>query len=268
MENMERRIPALKRLTPAPKDLSLKNTPQKTLRKRAPFFFVAGVLIFLYGFFSGTFCTHAQNAASYELLRFPLWYPIDDLPSLQKTGGKGKKAYEPAIAELKALAPFMTEGLVYGWRFSYTPSDKLRAVPEFFEVQPIVRIDAHDERLSYTDAVFVPESNRLECWVEYRLSEAMRIRRLRWQSAAYPKIAGRGEAPISHGGDGIKEACRIALKNAVRSYAQSLLKNKPKEISGTVLLTDLPRYYIKSGKYCADLDFFLFVSKIDEYTQF
>ena len=225
-------------------------------------------MFFVCGFFPGTFCTHAQNVASYELLRFSLWYPIDDLPSLQKTDGKDKKAYEPAIAELKALAPFMTEGLVYGWRFSYTPSDKLRAAAEFFDVQPVVRIDALDERFSYTDAVLDPESNRLECWVEYRLTETMRRKRLRWQAASYPKISGRGEAPISAGGEGIKEACRMALKNAVRSYAQSLIKNKPKEISGTVLLTDLPRYYIKSGKYCADLDFFLLVSKIDEYTQF
>ena len=71
-----------------------------------------------------------------------------------------------------------------------------------------------------------------------------------------------------NGSAGIQEACRLALKDAIRNYARKLIKNKPKEIRGTVLATDLPRYYVDSGKYCADLDFFLFVSKIVEYTRF
>ncbi|WP_428770695.1 hypothetical protein V1L52_02335 [Treponema sp. HNW] len=219
------------------------------------------------GFLAAFSVLYAQNEAAYEILRFPLWFPVDNVPSLQKPLEKGDSIYTQAIEEIKALTPFMLEGLIYGWKFSYTPSDKLRGVSEFFSVEALIPI-ASDERLSFTDVHYRSEGARLECWAEYRLSPDMIHRRERYKTSAYRSIHGKGEAPLIDGGEGIKEACRQALKDAVRSYARTFVKNKPKEINGTVLLTDLPRYYIKSGKYRADLDFFLFVSKIEEYTQF
>ncbi|MGI5173273.1 hypothetical protein H0R92_06695 [Treponema sp. OMZ 840] len=226
------------------------------------------VLLILLCFFSaGGGILRAQNMLNSELLRFSLWFPYDNVPSLQKPLQAGDSVYAQAVEQIKMLTPFMLEGLVYGWKFVYTPSDKLRAVDEFFSVEPVIPVEI-DEKLTFTNAGYRAESSRVECWVEYRLTENMISRRKRWQTTSFPRIKGIGSDSIVNESDGIKEACRQALKNAVRSYAQSLLKNKPKEISGTVLLVDLPRYYIKSGKYYADLDFFLFVSKIEGYTQF
>lgn len=210
---------------------------------------------------------YAQNEASYEILRFPLWFPVDNVPSLQKPLEKGESVYTQAIEEIKNLTPFMLESLIYGWKFIYTPSDKLRGVSEYFSVEPAVPV-IPDERLTFTDAHLITEGAKLECWAEFRLSPDMIYRRERYKTSTYRSIHGQGEAPMIDGSEGIKEACRQALKDAVRSYARTFIKNKPKEITGTVVLTDLPRYYIKSGKYRADLDFFLILSKIERYTQF
>ena len=247
MDNMEKRVSKLKPLF-------------IFFARRAAFFAALFIL-------AGALYLNAQNVPSAELLRFPLWFPVDNVPALQKPLKKGDSIYTQAIEEIRALTPFMLEGLIYGWKFTYTPSDKLRGVDEYFSMEPLFPIES-DERLSFTDARHMAESARLECWVEYRMSPDMIRRRESWQSVQYRKIRGEGEAPIMLGGEGIRESCRQALKEAVRAYARSFIKNKPKEIAGTVLLTDFPRYYIKSGKYRTDLDFFLFVSRIEEYTRF
>lgn len=210
----------------------------------------------------------AQNDPSSNLLRFPLWFVIEEAPSVSTPRAPDEKIHANAVQNIKILAPFLIEGLVYGWRFSYTPSDKLRGVSEYFEMEPVITINPNDVALNYTDVRLSKDTKNLECWIEYNLTERMIAERKRWESGSYPRIQGQGADSIFNGTDGIKKACELALKSAVRNYARTLIKNKPKEIQGTVLLTDFPHYYIDSGKYTIDLDFFLFVSRIVEYTQF
>lgn len=224
-------------------------------------------LVFLFCM-GNTFVLLAQNDPSSNLLRFPLWFVMEEAPSIAPPLPSGENPYLPAIQNIKEITPFFVEGLVYGWSFSYTPSDQLRGVSEYFEMEPLFLISAEDERLRYTDPKLTQNATKLECWVEYDMTDRMVYERQKWESASYPRIHGQGADSVFNGTDGIKKACELALKNAVRSYMSSLIKNKPKEIEGTVLLTDLPRYYIDGGKYTTDLDFFLFVSKIVEYTQF
>ena len=41
--------------------------------------------------------------------------------------------YQYSVNEIKNLAPFVFEGIIHGWNFSYTPYDKTRQVDEYFE---------------------------------------------------------------------------------------------------------------------------------------
>ena len=41
--------------------------------------------------------------------------------------------YQYSVNEIKNLAPFVFEGIIHGWKFSYTPYDKTRQVNEYFE---------------------------------------------------------------------------------------------------------------------------------------
>ncbi len=210
----------------------------------------------------------SQNVESSSLLRFPLWFVMEESPSIVKEGIVTDSVFSPATSGIKTLSPFFIEGLVYGWEFSYTPSDNVRGVKEYFEMKSIITINNDDKNLRYTDSFVTSNASVVESWVEYDLTQRMIHERQRWHTASYPTIGGKGEASVFDGIMSVQYACEDAAKNAIRSYARNIVKNKPKEIQGKILLTDFPRYFIDAGKYVADLDFFLNVSKIVEYTTF
>ncbi len=213
-------------------------------------------------------CIFAQNNIASDLLRFPLWYVIDEEPLLFNNTQEPESELENAKNKLQELAPFFIDGLVYGWEFSYTPSDNVRGVSEYFELTPIVENSKDTYYYRFTDPNFQDDSSKIEVWVEYDLTPQMMLIRQRWHNAALPHISGSGKASVFNGANSIPEATKLAAKNAIREYARTLIKNKPKEINGQILLINLPRYYIDAGNYVTDLDFFLKVSKIVEYTKF
>ncbi len=215
-----------------------------------------------------SFSCYSQNIVNSPLLRFPIWFVLDESPSLSSPLVQGESVFSPATESIRDLSPFFVEALVYGWEFSYTPYDAVRGVNEYFEIKNIISIDAGDPNLHYTDSVVADDTTIVESWIEYELTKRMVYERHRWHSASYPSIKGKGEGSVFDGTEGVKDACEDAAKEAIRSYARDIIKNKPKEITGKVLLTDFPRYYIDAGKYVADLDFFLNVSTIVEYTTF
>ncbi len=209
-----------------------------------------------------------QNIASSALLRFPLWYVLEESPLNARPLKDNENEFFFATSGIRELTPYFIEGLVYGWEFSYTPSDNLRGVKEYFEIKSIVQVDKNDPRFRYTDSFVTNNASVVESWVEYDLDEKMMHERRRWHGASFPTIGGIGSASVFDGIGSVKTACEAAAKNAIREYAVNITKNKPKEINGKILLVDFPRYYIDAGKYVADLDFFLNVSKIVEYTKF
>ncbi len=212
------------------------------------------------------FCiqSFSQNAVEDgNLLRFPLWALIDEVPSLEYKNDDYKQFFDFSVERLKELGPFVIEGMVYGWKFSYTPYDKKRNVAENFVFEKVAEIPKKDPSLKYGEAWL--DNGRLNCWVQYARSKVMMQSFYGWQSVKNPKIHAQGKGKLISGIDGIKEAYGEAIKNAVRSYAQGLTKNKPKEITGTVLLTDYPRLVVQHGYYVADLSFYLEISSIRKY---
>ena len=81
-------------------------------------------------------------------------------------------------------------------------------------------------------------------------------------------IRGRGYGKVSDGFEGYKNAAKDALKNAVREHYRKIVKNKPKEITGSVLIKDIPVTGVVSGKYVINLDFFLEYGRIIEYSTY
>ncbi len=201
-----------------------------------------------------------------NLLRFPLWALIDEVPSLEYQNDESKQFFDFSVERLKELGPFVIEGMVYGWKFSYTPYDKKRNVAENFIFEKVAEIPKKDPSLKYGEVWL--DNGRLNCWVQYTRSKAMMQSYYGWQSVKNPKIHAQGKGKLILGIDGIKEAYGEAIKNAVRSYAQGLTKNKPKEITGTVLLTEYPRLLVQHGNYVADLSFYLEIESIRKYRNY
>ena len=171
-----------------------------------------------------------------------------------------------AINRTKEIAPFLLGGMIDGWSFDYTPSDRARQVSEYFEYSEIRPFDPAVNHLSFKN----PEAreDRLVCWVSCDRTPVQRMAYERWLSIQHPRITGHGTAPVEDGFEGIKKACGEALKNAVREHWRTYVRNKPKEITGTVLLIEDPRIYIKDGQYVVDLDFFLETDRIVPYSYY
>ena len=221
-------------------------------------------------FFTGSGQVFAQTPSIIEHIRFPVWAEVDAYPGTQAAADDAQaKEYAYPIARINEIVPFLMEGLVYGWNFVYVPSDKTRGVEEYFEITPVRESASeapHVFEIEYS-SVWI-ENNRFNCWIDYtRTAHQVQTYNL-WASIQNPVIQGRGFGDLSKGFDGIKEAAQDSLKNAVREYYRNTIKNKPKEITGRVLLRKTPMIGISSGRYVIKLDFFLECGTILEYSQF
>lgn len=213
--------------------------------------------------------SYGQTPSIVEHIRFPVWAEVDAYPGLelpeQETDEEATE-YSYAIGRIKEIVPFLLNGMVYGWEFSYTPSDKSRGVEEYLEVRVIQNLEKETNPIQYSSPWIA--DNKFNCWVDYTRTE-FQIRNYNlWASIKNPAIQGRGKGSLELGFDGIKAAAEEALKEAVRTYYRNIIKNKPKEIQGKVLIRKLPTIGISSGQYVVNLDFFLECGKIKQYSQF
>ena len=171
-----------------------------------------------------------------------------------------------AINRTKEIAPLLLGGMIDGWTFDYTPSDKARNVGEYFEFAEVRPFNAKINHISYKTPQV--KDGKLISWANCSRTQSQQLAYERWASITHPKISGHGASPVEQELEGIKKACGEAVKNAVREYWRKIEKNKPKEICGTVLLIGNPRIYISEGQYVVDLDFFLETDRIVLYSYY
>ena len=89
---------------------------------------------------------HAQLSDSQKLLRIKIWAPLDENPATQIIPQEDEPFYGTSIRSLKVVAPYLLSGMIYGWKFEYTPSDKTRNVEEYFSFEPIAKISEEDRK--------------------------------------------------------------------------------------------------------------------------
>ena len=229
-------------------------------------------------------CVYAQAQVpdQREQLRLQIWAELDSYPGrfeddetsnasdeTDKNTKSHKKdtlfdqLYSDAIERAKLVSPFLAGGFLHGWTFDYTPSDKARGVEDYWEFAQKRQFDPTVNRLSYREPLV--KDGRLLCWVYCDRTEQQKAEYKLWTSILRPKVHGHGEGLVEDGFEGIREACSKAARDAVRSYWRTMEKNKPKEITGQLLLTGSPRIYIKNGRYVADLEFLLDTERIVRY---
>lgn len=208
----------------------------------------------------------ANSPSQIRKIHFPLWAELDAYPELEEAQDLSSDVYDYPISRIRQTAPFLIEGMVYGWEFSYTPQDNARGVEENLEITEIVPSENFLRLISFSSVWF--ENERMNCWVTFERNESQIQNYNLWASIKNPVIHGRGYGKLSDGFDGIKKAAAEALKNAVRGHFRAIIKNKPKQINGKVLIKEPPILGIDAGKYVINLDFFLEYDKIVEYKVF
>ena len=206
----------------------------------------------------------AQTPSVVRNIRLPLWAELDAYPGLELSGGESEGQFDFPISQMHKIAPFIINGMVYGWNFVYVPYDKARGVEEYLEITEIVSADVIRGGITYASPWI--SDNNLNCWAEYTRTDSQVQSYNLWASIQNPVIAGIGYGSVEKGFEGIEEAARESLKAAIRNYYRKTIKNKPKEITGSVLIRKFPTLGIDSGRYVINLDFFLECGKIIEYS--
>ena len=228
-------------------------------------------LLLIVLFFNSLLSLFAQSPSFLEKIRIQLWADLDVYPeyaaAVDENQGKNGIFTYP-INQIKDTAPFLINGMLYGWEFIYTPSDKARGVEEYFELIEIQPSSLIENQIVYSSPLVEIEKNQFSCWCEYVRTKAQIQNYKMWSTITNPVIRARGYGPVDQGFEGIKLAAQDAIKTAVREYYRGKIKNKPKEITGSVLLRKTPLLGIDSGRYVINLDFFLEWGTIEEYTQF
>lgn len=228
------------------------------MEKRVPLIF----LLFLL-----PFALYAQFQEPSPMLRIQLWVPAEDVPSQNVAATSDEPFYAQAVRNLKDIAPFMLEGMLYGWNVTYTPADSARHVEEYYECTPIREVDAADPAIQWAESEMSDAA--ISCWLNYERTPAQMQYRKWWNSVNIIRVQGKGSASVTEGTEGLKQAVIDAAKKAILAYLRKTQKNKPEEMTGSIMLADeTPRIYIDHGQYTADLDFFLYVDKIEQYSYY
>ncbi|UTC51909.1 hypothetical protein E4N65_03130 [Treponema sp. OMZ 855] len=228
-------------------------------RKLSFFFFLLCAASFLYAdSYSGSGINDAL------IIRAPVWVFLESQPGVMDNDIQGTRL--PPRKALSELSKTIMEGMVYGWKFSYTPFDKRRAVAEEFELEPLQSIHSNDSRLSVTE--LRPQYPYLYCWAEYRVTDAIALHRTEWVRINYITGKGSGSAERKLEIEGIRQAYRNAALAAVRGYLRKNIKNKPKTVHGEMLIKDNPRLYVSSGKFTAELTVYLYIKEVIPYEIF
>jgi hypothetical protein len=152
-----------------------------------------------------------------------------------------------ALEELLEEVRYVLSGMIYGFSFVYTPSDKTRQIEEQFELEPVASIRWGDPHLSVVSTRV--EDKNLYVRIRYRLADYQQPWIDLWRSSSIPIAGGSGDGSFILGSEGKRTSIENAAKESIRNYFRARVYNKPKEIRGEVLFARPPRTYIRSGAY-------------------
>ena len=154
-----------------------------------------------------------------------------------------------ATAEGKLLEEgrILFSGMIYGWTFTYIPGDRERQVPESFEMAPVAEIPWGSRRLLVRET----EVADVKLWarISYTLDEDESRRRSAWESNTAGLSTGWGKASVMLGPAAKLASLKDAIRDAIRLSLDARYLNKPRQITGQVVLWDDPQTTVRAGVY-------------------
>ncbi|MGO9309820.1 MAG: hypothetical protein ACLQDL_12440 [Spirochaetia bacterium] len=152
---------------------------------------------------------------------------------------------ETAEKALLELGRVLVSGMIYGWDFSYTPGDKARRVEESFTLTPSAQVAWGSPRLRITETELTEA--RLWARIVYTLDEQESHRRAAWESNTAALSTGEGTADLHLGDAARMKALESAIRDAIRRGLDTRYLNKPREITGEIVLWTDPNVIVRAG---------------------
>ncbi len=177
---------------------------------------------------------------------------------------------EAAVALLSA-ARWSFGGLIWGFDYVYTPSDRSRSVDELFTLTPRWSETADQLELKPVTArldgtVLLVE---VECYpdtVQRQELASWKLASAAEQGVGTASALGREQARASQVViDAKREAVNAAVREALRSYLREVTHNKPREVRGTCAFTRVPRVFMREGQWVAIVRIYARVDEIVSY---
>ena len=173
---------------------------------------------------------------------------------------------EAVVRQMLEEAQWTFSGMIYGYRFSYTPFDRRRGVDEQFILEPIAAIPWGDPAL--TVLATRQEGGRHLAQLQYVMVDHQVRRHAAWQSRSVSRSAGAGQASLWPGVEQKQRAVEDAVRMAVRERLRVMSPNKPAAAEGRVVLAAPPRIWMLSGAYHASVQVRMDVDEIRHYELF
>ena len=205
----------------------------------------------------------AATYAQIERLTLNLWCDLEP-PVFE--GGEYPLSAETAAQKLLEEARTLFSAMIYGYRFTYTPYDRARDVQEEFGLDPIAEIPWGDPGLKIIRTEV--QDKRFYGKLYYHLKDYQFSRISSWETNTLPTSQGQGEDSFLKGQTAKIGSFQEAVKQAIREYARKRIYNKPKRITGEVLLVAQPHTIIDSGAYLTQVKIKLFIDTLTPYLIF
>lgn len=157
-------------------------------------------------------------------------------------------------------------GMIYGYRFAYTPSDRARGIADRFELTPLGEIVWGDPRLSV--AWVQRQEQRLAARIAYDMADFQAARRRAWGTNTLPTASGRGDYSLLAGAGARQAALSAAIEQAIRDHARGRMDNKPRELRGDVVIWEPPYTIVGPGTYVTTVKVKLRIDEVLPYRVF
>lgn len=180
--------------------------------------------------------------------------------------GIGVISQEEAIRRTLEEARLVLSGMIYGFRVSYTPSDRSRSVEEELTVEPLAQIPPGDPSLRILKVRTT--DNKYFVHMRYNLAEFQQRRLQAWGSNTLKVAAGRGSAPLNQGYRAKFDSFDQAIKNALREYLRPRYRNRPSRIQAAVALQEPPYTVIDAGGFHSKVRIKIDIREVQPYSAY
>ncbi len=170
-----------------------------------------------------------------------------------------------ALAALHEEARWTFAGMIWGFDYIYTPSDRARAITELFDITQRSPVAAQALPLKTVSARLdgTVLLGTVECY-----PDALQRREMAAWKVSSAVEQGRGSARAMQGGSAAKarrEATVVAFREALRAFLREQTHNKPREVRGSFALASEPRLFIRDGQWMASVRIYARVDEIISY---
>ncbi len=176
---------------------------------------------------------------------------------LQKTSLQQLDAedYAEALTQIRVRAQTYLKYYIYGAPFEYRPHSTKYAVPETFDAMDPAAPLLHENEL--IDASV--DIGAISFVYRYTLGQDEQFYRTLWEEGIHETYNARGTGETPE--DAFLDALRIAVREPLRKREW----NKPRKITGRIVLNRMPREYFSEGRFVCEVQTLLTHVSVEPY---